>query len=158
MFLVLLFGLLIGQAGPACGERVTDEEKRHGLGFAAGTTTGVGFSYAYYFPHDSAVSIVASGVYLRDYQSLGFQTRVVLDEGRRLRLLSHVGVGFFAFQNLPTERSYALNIGFGLGIGWDTWKVLSHSVSLDQMFQLSDSRPDEITPRIGVNYAVHYRL
>lgn len=144
-------------AKPGSGTTMTRplwHRKRHGLGFALGTTAGTGFSYMYNFDTAPTISLQVGGLYLRDVQDIGTQLQVALAESIRTRLVAHIGLGYYA----AGFGSSVTNFGFGLGIGTASWDVLTQMFDVEVVLRDSVTRPGTVTTSLGFNYTIHYQL
>lgn len=140
-------------AGTAASQSLWNK-KRHGLGFALGTTAGTGFSYMYNFPTKPTLVWEIAGLPLRDLTSIGSQLQVAIAEGIRSRLLTHLGIGYFT----SSTGSSITNFGVGLGIDTVSWDTISQLFSVEMVFRESISRPGTTTTSVGFNYTIHYHL
>lgn len=154
---MLVWVLLLLVAGSS---RASDEASfwtvyRHGVGFAAGTTSGVGYSYTYNFKTRPTLSWVIGGAGLPEFQNVGTQLRISLAEGVRTRLLAHLGVGHFV---TDSGRETTTMYGLGLGVSWVAWQTVAHTISVEQVLRESKSRPGTPTVSVGINYTLHFHL
>ncbi len=153
----------------AQSEKSTSKEFKHGIGLAAGATTGYGLSYQY-FPDKFGVQLVFGGIKAREYVNLSIgavlKYELIKNEKANLFLYQSNSIFYNSYEykdyswetgeetgTSTTERSSIFNNGLGLG----TDISLSKRLSLNAMGGIgSYDRFAVVT--VTAELAVFYRL
>ena len=176
----LLFAALFTAACFSSVNTTAQEEKtedttptfyRHSLGFSAGGTTGLGFSYRHFFPNRlgfqvTGVPIFGGGDF---FSSTGLSLMYIFKEHEKVDLFSYLGNHLiyerFTYYQAPItfpdpqpgdeviKERLTYNIGFGAGVNIHFWEFIDLSLKAGYgIYNVNSSPATNIAAGIGVYY------
>lgn len=120
-------------------EPLPKKKYANGLGFHAGATTGLGFSYRHMFEHIgfqlTGIPVI-NGAYKSTFLSTGGSLLIPIKSHRKADIFGYVGAHnvyqkseWYDWEGLPfVDRRNLLNIGLGAGANFHFWEVIDLSV------------------------------